>query len=178
MTNIAIFCGSKNGAQSQYLESTQALGHALGKLEKHIIYGGGNAGLMGAIANSVLAYGGTVTGIIPNFLHTIERQHEHLTNLIVTETMHERKQLLFEKSDIAIILPGGYGTMDELFELLTWNQLELHKIKVIVFNIAGYYNYLEQHISYMHKEGFLYHNPSDNLLFFVNSIDDMIPLLH
>ncbi len=178
MNNIAVFCGSKNGTHPQYLDTTIALGEALGKLGNHIIYGGGNAGLMGAIANSCLENGGTVTGIIPAFLNNIERQHEHLTTLIVTDTMHERKQLLFEKSDVAIILPGGYGSMDELFELLTWNQLALHRIKVIIFNINGFYDHLESHINHMLKEGFLYSQPEENHLFFATTLEAVVTLLH
>jgi uncharacterized protein (TIGR00730 family) len=178
MDNIAVFCGSKNGGHPQYVDTTNALGKALGELGKHIIYGGGNAGLMGAIANSCLENGGTVTGIIPAFLNSIERQHEHLTTLIVTETMHERKQLLFEKSDVAIILPGGYGSMDELFELLTWNQLALHRIKVIIFNINGFYNHLQSHINIMLEEGFLYSQPEENYLFFANTIDEVVTMLY
>jgi uncharacterized protein (TIGR00730 family) len=154
--NIAVFCGSKFGNNSNYTNQTIKLGQILGKHKKHLIYGGGDAGLMGAIAQSTLANGGTVTGIIPEFLHTIERKKEDLTNLIVTKTMHQRKQLLFEKSDAAIILPGGYGTLDELFELLTWNQLELHKIIVFILNVDGFYDALLQHIENMRIANFLY----------------------
>jgi uncharacterized protein (TIGR00730 family) len=163
--HIAVFCGSKTGVNPKYLESTLALGALLGANKKHVIYGGGNVGLMGAIANSTLQHGGTVTGIIPGFLNSVERQHQHLTHLIETETMHERKKLLFEKSDMAIILPGGYGTLDELFEMLTWNQLELHKIKVIIFNVDGFYNHLKNHINFIFKQQFLYGNPEEEIHF-------------
>jgi uncharacterized protein (TIGR00730 family) len=174
MQNFAVFCGSKMGSNHNYLNQTIALGQLLGAHKKHLIYGGGNAGLMGAIANSTLQYGGTVTGIIPNFLHTQENMHGGLTNLIVTETMHERKKLLFEKSDIAIILPGGFGTLDELFELLTWNQLELHKITVIVFNIDGFYTHLMEHINTMYKSDFLYLNPTQEINY-ITTANDVIP---
>ncbi len=158
MQNIAVFCGSKFGNNPKYKNEVLALGAFLGAQKKHIIYGGGDAGLMGTIANSALQNGATVTGIIPAFLNTQERMNINVTELIVTKTMHERKQLLFDKSDAAIILPGGFGTLDELFEILTWNQLELHKIKVIVFNIDGFYNHLLQHITHMNSDGFLYNN--------------------
>ncbi len=167
MQNIAVFCGSKFGNNSIFKTEVEALGKLLGQNKKHIIYGGGEAGLMGAIANSTLQSGGTVTGIIPEFLHTIERKKINLTELIVTKTMHERKQLLFGKCEAAIILPGGYGTLDELFELLTWNQLELHKIKVIVFNIDGFYNAILQHITKMENENFLYNS---NIILIANSV--------
>lgn len=158
MDNIAIFCGSKFGNTITYTTETVALCTILGKAKKHIIYGGGNAGLMGLVAATVLENGGTVTGIIPTFLNTQERINTSVTTLLVTDTMHERKKLLFEKSDLAIILPGGYGTLDELFEMLTWNQLELHKIKVVIFNMDGFYDALLQHMQKMEGEGFLYND--------------------
>jgi uncharacterized protein (TIGR00730 family) len=167
--NIAVFCGSKFGNNTNYKNETIALGQLLGKHNKHLIYGGGDAGLMGTIAKSTLENGGTVTGIIPEFLHTQERKKEDLTALIVTTTMHERKQLLFEKSDIAIILPGGFGTLDELFEILTWNQLELHKIKVIVFNIDNFYDALLMHFEKMNAENFLYN--TDAVIVVNNTIE-------
>jgi uncharacterized protein (TIGR00730 family) len=176
MENIAIFCGSKNGANPQYLIETNALGKILGEHKKHIVYGGGNAGLMGAIANSGLKYGATVTGIIPQFLNSQERQHEYLTTLIVTDTMHERKKLLFEKIDTAIILPGGFGTLDELFEMLTWNQLELHKIRIIIFNIDGFYNAIKEHINIMYKEQFLYLEPSEQIEY-ITTANDFLKLM-
>jgi uncharacterized protein (TIGR00730 family) len=174
MEHIAIFCGSKFGENSNYEKETVALCSILGQYKKHIIYGGGNAGLMGAVANTVLTNGGTVTGIIPQFLNTQERINTDVSELIVTETMHQRKQLLFEKSDTAIILPGGFGTLDELFELLTWNQLDLHKIKVIIFNIDGFYDALLQHIEKMKKENFLYNNES---LIILNNASEIISYL-
>jgi uncharacterized protein (TIGR00730 family) len=165
MQHIAVFCGSKPGKNPKYLEATLELGALLGTNKKHVIYGGGNVGLMGAIANATLQHGGTVTGIIPGFLNSVERQHQHLTHLIETETMHERKKLLFEKSDMAIILPGGYGTLDELFEMLTWNQLELHKIKVVILNVDGFYNHLRDHIRFVYSQQFLYGDPGKEIHF-------------
>jgi hypothetical protein len=154
--NFAIFCGSKFGSNPLYKEESEKLCALLGQHKKHIIYGGGNAGLMGVVADKVLENGGTVTGIIPAFLNTVERIKDNVTELIVTETMHERKQLIFKKSDAAIILPGGYGTMDELFEMLTWNQLELHAIKIFILNVDGFYDALLAHIHKMAKDDFLY----------------------
>jgi uncharacterized protein (TIGR00730 family) len=165
MQNIAVFCGSKYGQNPKFLEETIALCTLLGQYKKHVIYGGGNAGLMGTVANIALENGATVTGIIPQFLNTQERIHEDLTTLIVTETMHERKKLLFEKCDTAIILPGGFGTLDELFEMLTWNQLGLHQIKVVVLNVAGFYDHLQQHIQKMYEENFLYILPQEQIVY-------------
>ncbi len=176
MQNITIFCGSKLGKNPLYQSQTVALATLLGQHHKHIIYGGGNSGLMGVVANTVLQHGGTVTGIIPTFLNSQERQHQGLTNLIVTDTMHQRKTILFEKSDAAIILPGGFGTLDELFELVTWNQLELHLIKVFIFNIDGFYTPLQQHIEMMYNQEFLYNKPSEGITY-LNTASDILPFL-
>ncbi len=176
MKNIAIFCGSKNGLNPEYIKETIALGKILGNYKKHLVYGGGNSGLMGAIANSGLENGATVTGIIPQFLNSQERQHENLTTLIVTETMHERKKLLFEKIDTAIILPGGFGTLDELFEMLTWNQLDLHKIRIIVFNIDGFYNALKEHINIMYQQQFLYVEPNEQIEY-ITTANDIVEMM-
>ncbi len=174
MNNIAIFCGSKYGSLPIYQAETEALCIQLARHNRHIIYGGGNAGLMGTVANTVLAHGGTVTGIIPQFLHTQERLHSGVTELIVTATMHQRKQALFARSSAAIILPGGYGTLDELFELLTWNQLELHQIKVFIYNINGFYNALLAHIQQMGDGGFLY---TKDAFVVLEQANDILPYL-
>ena len=176
MENIAVFCGSQNGVQPQYLLAATAVGTYLGQQGKHLIYGGGNSGLMGAVANAALVSGAKVTGIIPTFLNSVERQHQGLTTLVVTETMHERKQHLFAAADAAIILPGGFGTLDELFELLTWNQLNLHQIKVIIYDVHNFYGNLLQHIEYMKQQGFLYDNPN-TLIAYVTTVDELHKLL-
>ncbi len=153
---IVVFCGSKNGANPLYEQHAKQLGYLLAENNIRLIYGGGNRGLMGAVANAVLEKAGTVTGIIPEILNQWERQHDEITELIVVENMHVRKRLLYEKADAAIILPGGFGTMDELFEILTWNQLSIHDKPIYVLNTAGYYDALLQHAQHMFKEGFLY----------------------
>ena len=117
--NIAVFCGSKNGNNSIFAEHAQQLGHLLAEHNLGLVYGGGNVGLMGAIANAVLEKGGKVTGVIPKILVEQERQHMQLTELKVVEDMHTRKKMMYELCDAAIVLPGGNGTMDELFEALT-----------------------------------------------------------
>jgi uncharacterized protein (TIGR00730 family) len=176
MQRMAIFCGSQNGKNPLFEAHTRALGVLLARKNMHIIYGGGKAGLMGAVADAALLHNGRVTGIIPAFLNEQERKHEALTETLVTETMHERKKLLFENCDAAIILPGGFGTLDELFELLTWNQLQIHHKKVFILNSGGFYNHLKEHIGKMHEEGFLYMNPLDELVF-VEEPGDLEPLL-
>jgi uncharacterized protein (TIGR00730 family) len=113
---------------------------------------------MGSIADACLSKNGKVIGIIPKLLLEWEAQHEGLTELIVTEDMHSRKLLLYDKCDAAIILPGGMGTLDELFEMLTWNNLRIHNKKVYILNVQGYYNHLIELLDHMEQEGFLYDN--------------------
>lgn len=153
---VTIFCGSQLGNRAEYESEAVLLGLLLAQNNYTIVYGGGNKGMMGAVANASLLSGGKVVGIIPKLLLEWEAQHDGLTELLVTETMHDRKLLLYEKGDAAIVLPGGMGTMDELFEMLTWNNLKIHNKKVFLLNIGGYYNPLIQLLNTMEEEGFLY----------------------
>ncbi|MEP7164919.1 MAG: TIGR00730 family Rossman fold protein [Ferruginibacter sp.] len=157
--SIAVFCGSKTGNNPLFEAHTRALGHLLAAKDITVIYGGGNKGLMAAVANSTLEKNGKVIGIIPKMLTDWEHQHDGLTELLVVDTMHIRKQMLYEKCDVAIILPGGYGTLDEVFEMLTWNQLNIHDKKIFFLNSGGFYDHLVAHIQRMHEEGFLYDHP-------------------
>ncbi len=157
--SIAVFCGSKPGNNPLFEAHATALGHLLVAKNITLIYGGGNKGLMAAVANSTLEKKGKVIGIIPKVLTDWEHQHDSLTELIVVETMHVRKQMLYEKCDAAIILPGGYGTLDEVFEMLTWNQLNIHDKKIFFLNSGGFYDHLIAHIQLMHQESFLYDDP-------------------
>lgn len=163
ITSIAVFCGSKPGNKNIYLEHTNRLGTLLAEKKIEIIYGGGNKGLMGAVANAAMQQRGRVTGIIPKFLSAQEHQHQGLHELHVVETMHIRKQMLYEKCQAAIILPGGYGTLDEVFETLTWNQLSLHEKKIFILNSGGFYDHLLAHIHRMQEEGFLYSKTDETL---------------
>jgi uncharacterized protein (TIGR00730 family) len=162
--SIAVFCGSKSGNNPVFESDTVQLGYLLALHSITVIYGGGNKGLMGAIANSTLEKGGKVIGIIPKMLSDLEHQHNGLTELHVVETMHIRKQMLYEKCDAAIILPGGYGTLDEVFEMLTWNQLSIHDKKIFFMNSDGFYDHLISHIHFMYKEDFLYSNPEEKIV--------------
>jgi uncharacterized protein (TIGR00730 family) len=155
---VTIFCGSKPGANPAYISSAQILGASLASKDITLIYGGGNKGIMGAVANACLDNGGKVIGIIPKLLLEWEAQHDGLTELIVTDSMHSRKLLLYDKCDVAIILPGGMGTMDELFEMLTWNNLGIHQKKVFILNINGYYSALIHLLDKMDEQGFMYEN--------------------
>jgi uncharacterized protein (TIGR00730 family) len=154
--SVTVFCGSKSGNQIGFTNQAIELGTALAENGIQLVYGGGGKGIMGAIADAVLSKNGKVIGIIPKLLLEWEAQHEGLTELIVTETMHDRKKILYDKADVAIILPGGMGTMDELFELLTWNNLNIHQKKVIVLNWEGYYSPLIAMMEHMHGAGFMY----------------------
>jgi uncharacterized protein (TIGR00730 family) len=157
--SLAVFCGSKTGNNPLFEAHAGELGHLLAAKNITLIYGGGNKGLMAAVANSTLEKKGHVIGIIPKVLTDWEAQHDGLTELIVVETMHVRKQILYEKCDAAIILPGGYGTLDEVFEMLTWNQLNIHDKKIFFLNSDSFYDHLLAHIQLMHDEGFLYDHP-------------------
>lgn len=161
--SIAVFCGSKTGKNPLFEEHTKQLGHILAENDITLIYGGGNKGLMAAVANAVLEKKGKVIGIIPKVLTDWEHQHDGLTELHIVETMHVRKQMLYEKCDAAIILPGGYGTLDEVFEMLTWNQLSIHDKKIFFLNTAGFYDPLIEHIKQMQNEGFLYGNHEEKM---------------
>lgn len=160
---MAVFCGSKLGANPLYEAHTKQLGSLLAQKKIKVVYGGGNRGLMGAVANAALAQQGIVLGIIPKLLNEREHQHNGLTEITIVETMHQRKLMLYEKCDAAIILPGGFGTLDEVFELLTWNQLSIHNKKIFILNSAGFYCSLIEHIEVMQQEGFLYGLPADSM---------------
>ena len=161
--SLAVFCGSKTGNNPLFVAHTKELGHLLASKNITVIYGGGNKGLMAAVANAALEMNGKVIGIIPKVLTDWEHQHTGLTELIVVETMHIRKQMLYEKADAAIVLPGGYGTLDEVFEMLTWNQLNIHDKKIFFLNSGGFYDHLIAHIHLMHRENFLYDDPDKKM---------------
>lgn len=155
MNSIVVFCGSSAGNNPVYAAQAQALGQELATQHIKLIYGGAKVGIMGAIADAVLQHGGEVTGVIPGFLRTKEVAHNSLQELIVTENMHERKMKMHELSDGIITLPGGWGTMEELFEMLTWAQLGLHTKPIGILNTNGYYNSLIGLCDHMVNEGFL-----------------------
>ncbi len=171
MKNISVFCGSSMGYDSIFKEQAKALGELLAKQEIQLIYGAGNVGLMGVIADAVLENNGKVMGVIPQFLKDWEVAHEGLTEIIITETMHQRKQIMFDRSDAVIAMAGGFGTLDEVFEMLTWGQLELHDYPIGFLNTKGYYNNMIQHADTMVAEGFLKKVHRDMLLIADNPKD-------
>lgn len=155
MKRIAVYCGSSSGSKTIYNEAAYLLGKELATRNIELVYGGAKVGLMGAVADGVIDNGGRVIGVLPHFLAEKELQHDSLTELIMTNNMHERKAKMSELSDAFIALPGGFGTMEELFEMLTWAQLSLHKKPVALLNIDAYYNPLLQFIDTMLDNGFL-----------------------
>lgn len=154
--SLAVFCGSKNGNNQLFKLHAADLGKLLAEKKIKLIYGGGSAGIMGTIADAVMENGGNVTGIIPKLLLEWEVQHRGITELIICDDMHIRKRKIYSLCDAAIILPGGFGTLDELFEILTWNQLTIHDKQIFILNSGGFYNFLLQHIQLMKEENFLY----------------------
>jgi uncharacterized protein (TIGR00730 family) len=142
--SVAVFCASADGADPEYRAAAAALGKMLAERGVGLIYGGGKTGLMGAVADAALAAGGHVTGVIPHVLVDLEVAHRGLTELHVTSTMHTRKALMAERADAFIILPGGYGTLEEMFEVLAWQTLKLHAKPVVMLNTAGFYDRLLQ----------------------------------
>lgn len=156
MHSITVFCGSKMGIDPAFEVKAIAIGKLLASHHIQLVYGGGNNGLMGAIANSCLANNGKVIGIIPKVLLEWEAQHKGLTELIVTEDMHARKLQLYDRGDMALVLPGGMGTLDELFEMLVWNNLKIHDKKIIIYNYNGFYDALLSMMETMETAGFLY----------------------
>lgn len=162
--SLAVFCGSKNGKNKTFMQHAIQLGQMFASNGITLIYGGGSVGIMGTIADEVMNNGGKVIGVIPQVLVDWERQHNALSELLVVDNMHTRKKKMYELCDAAIILPGGFGTLDELFEMITWNQLSIHDKMIFLMNSAGFYNHLIAHINQMYEENFLYEEARKRLV--------------
>lgn len=173
MKRIAVYCGSSHGARPAYRAAAERLGEALVERGLGLVYGGGNVGLMGVVAERVLESGGEVVGVIPRQLYDLEVAHVGVTHLHVVESMHGRKLLMTELSDAFIALPGGLGTMDELFEALTWRQLRIHGHPVGLLNVEGYFDPLIELLDRFRDEGFVSPANRDLLV----SDDDVLRLL-
>ncbi len=163
--SVAVFCGSKKGNNPIFEQHAIELGKLIAILKLKTVYGGGDKGLMGIIANTILENAGHVIGVIPEILIEWEHQHNGLTELAVVPDMHSRKKMMFERSDAAIVLPGGFGTLDELFEMLTWNQLKIHNKNIYILNSDGFYKHLKNHLLLLNKEGFLHDDMAERLFF-------------
>jgi uncharacterized protein (TIGR00730 family) len=174
--SLAVFCGSKNGSNPVYIEHAIQLGKIFAQNNIILIYGGGSVGIMGAIADEVMNNGGKVTGVIPKVLVDWERQHNAISELIVVEDMHVRKKKMYELCDAAVIMPGGFGTLDELFEMVTWNQLSIHDKHIYIINSAGFFDHLIAHIKKMNEEKFLYEAAFERIILIKEPMD-LIPYL-
>jgi uncharacterized protein (TIGR00730 family) len=155
MRCIAVFCGSSKGNSGIYAEKAVMLGRFLAEKGIRLVFGGGKVGLMGVLADAAIEAGGSVVGVIPRFLNIKEVVHDGVTELIHVNSMHERKALISEMSDGFIALPGGFGTLDEFFEMLTWGQLGLHRKPVGILNVNGYFSDILKAMDTMVREGFL-----------------------
>jgi uncharacterized protein (TIGR00730 family) len=167
--SICVFCGARDGAQPEYLKAAQDFGTLMVQNQWRLVYGAGDVGLMGAVANSAQAAGGVTFGVIPTHLMEMEVGKRDLSSFIVTENMHERKKVMFMNSDAIVVLPGGAGSLDEFFEVLTWRQLGLHEKPIILLNIDGYWDPLVQLLDHVIDQGFA----SDSLRGFITVVEDV-----
>ncbi len=176
MKQVCIFCGSYPGTQPMYLTAAHAMGMGLAQRGLGLVYGGGRIGLMGAVADGAMAGGGKTTGIIPQSLVDRELAHVGLSELHVVASMHQRKALMAELADAFIAMPGGFGTLDELFEIITWAQLGFHHKPIALLNVGGYFDPLLTFIKHMATEGFI--KPNDQKALLVkNEVDTLLDTL-
>ncbi len=166
-TSLCVYCASGIGIDSRHAEAARELGRAMASNRIRLIYGGARIGLMGALADAVLSGGGDVVGIIPRHLDRVEVGHRGASELIVVESMHQRKEKMFEMSDAFAVLPGGFGTLDETFEIITWRKLQLHDKPVLLVDIAGFWRPLLGLIDHIIGQGFAH--PADSDLYRVVS---------
>ncbi|RSK44135.1 LOG family protein [Hymenobacter perfusus] len=164
MKSVAVYCGASSGTNELFTQQAIAMGQALAERGFTLVYGGGRVGLMGAVADAVMQHGGKVIGVIPDFLADKELAHTGLTELHLVKTMHERKLMMADLAEGFVAMPGGYGTLEELFEVLTWGQLGLHKKPIGVLNVAGYYDHLLRALDHMADEGLLRRENRNQLL--------------
>jgi uncharacterized protein (TIGR00730 family) len=173
---VCVYCGSGPGTNAHFVEAAIALGKVFAENDIRLVYGGGSIGLMGAVAKSTLDHGGAVTGIIPDFLRARENALTRVQEMIVTPDMHERKRLMFERSDAFVALPGGIGTLEELVEQLTWQQLGRHAKPILLANIDGFWEPLLSLLAHMRATEFIRASlPLDVLL--ADRVEDILPRL-
>ena len=169
VNNLCVYCGSRLGNDPNFEVAARELGHRLAAHDIGLVYGGGKSGLMGKIADAVIAAQGHATGIIPKFLDNVEIAHRGLDDLRVIDTMHERKNMMYETSDGFIIMPGGLGTLDETMEIITWRQLGLHRKPIIIVNLYGYWDHMLMLFQNIIDEGFMHHGHTGHF----EHVDDM-----
>ena len=175
--SVCVYCGSSSRVSDEYKSAAHELGQQFVKHNVRLVYGGGEVGLMGIIADSVMESGGKVTGFIPQYLNEFEKGHTGITELFIVDSMHERKRLMFEHSDAFAILPGGFGTLDEIFEILTWRQLRLHAKPVVFVDINKYWSALfETFVDHMIEEKFV--RPEHKKFYtIIEKVEDVLPAL-
>ena len=174
--NVCVYCGSSPGGRRDYMAAAETLGRTLAEAGVGLVYGGGNIGLMGAVARAALDAGGRVTGIIPQFLVDREVMLADVQELLVTADMHERKRLMFERSDAFVALPGGIGTLEELVEQLTWAQLGRHDKPILIADLFGFWSPLLALLDHMSEQGFLRQGLALPYLV-ANRVEDILPAL-
>ena len=154
LRSVCVFCGSRSGKNPNYTRDAQALGRGIAEMDWRLVYGAGDVGLMGEVARATQAAGGSTMGVIPTSLMSREVGKRDLTQLVITEDMHERKKVMFMNSDAVVVLPGGAGTMDEFFEVLTWRQIGLHKKPIFLLSTDGYWQPLTDLMNHIVTSGF------------------------
>lgn len=177
LESVCVFCGSSNKVPQVYKDGAKKLGELIAKAGIRLVYGGGSAGLMGLVADGAMAAGGKVTGVITQFLNEREGLHKDLTELHVVESMHERKLMMYERSDAFIIFPGGVGTLDEACEIITWKQIGLHKKNITFCNLEGYWNNFLKFFSETLIENKFAREEDRSIYKVVDSVDDVLATL-
>ncbi len=176
LKNVCVYCGSGQGRNPAYGEAAELLGKALAAADLRLVYGGGNIGLMGLVARAARDAGGAVTGIIPAFLSKREIKITGIDELVVVDNMHERKMMMYERSDAFVALPGGIGTLEELVEQLTWAQLGHHRKPIVLANVDGFWSPFLSLLEHMREETFIRHG-LDVRVIVVDQVQDIIPRL-
>lgn len=172
--SICVFCGASNEVAEHYRQLAYDMGRLLAEENIRLVYGAGDCGLMGAVANGALEHGGQVSGVFPRILHDIEKEHTGLQETTIVDTMHERKQLMYDRSDAFVILPGGFGTLDETFEAITWKQLNTHRKPVVILNYKGYWDHWIALTNHILAEGFA--GPRTRQMYgAVSSLEEVLP---
>lgn len=173
---VCVYCGASDRASDQYKQAAHQVGQIIAQNDMSLVYGGGRRGLMGMVANSVLEHGGKAIGIIPKHLQDREERHDDLNELHIVDSMHIRKQMMVERSDAFLILPGGYGTLDEAFEILTWKQLGLHNKPIIFLNMFDFWSPLKELKQHLFDQAFI--KAEDLKLFsIIDSVDQIVATL-
>lgn len=174
--SICVFCGASNNVASHYFDEGRVFGHLLAEKNIRLVYGGADCGIMGAIANGVLEKNGDVTGVFPRVLDGLEEAHKHISEIIIVDDMHTRKMTMFDRADAFVVFPGGFGTMDETFEVITWRQLHTHYKPIVMYNYKHYWDHWVDFTDHIIRSGFA-SEYTRSLYDVVESIDDVFQTL-